>query len=324
MKFVLPQPSNDSGQDSHEVTPEDSVNDHWVDRVLPEAMIPYARLARLDRPIGTWLLVWPCLWSVAMASAAIAIEPDWWLMVLFAIGALVMRGAGCTFNDIVDRDLDGKVARTAGRPLPSGQVSLTQAWVFLVAQSLIGLIILLQFNPMTIGLGIGSLGLVAIYPFMKRFTYWPQVFLGLAFNWGALMGWSAVTGGLTFSPVQLYLAGIAWTLGYDTIYALQDKEDDALIGIKSTALRFGATSARWIGGFYVLFVLLAGAAFFSSGMNWPAFAGLGLAALHLAWQVIRLEIDERDRCLDMFRSNRDTGAFIFCGLVLTGFLAMSA
>ncbi|VAW16744.1 4-hydroxybenzoate polyprenyltransferase [hydrothermal vent metagenome] len=301
--------------------PADTVKGHWVDRTLPSWARPYARLARLDRPIGTWLLMWPCLWGVALASAAGGLAPDWRLLLAFAIGAMVMRGAGCTFNDIVDRDIDARVKRTASRPLPSGQVSLTGAWVFLVGQCLVGLAVLVQFNTFTILLGLGSLVLVAIYPFMKRFTYWPQVFLGLAFNWGALMGWSAVTGTLATPAILLYLAGILWTLGYDTIYAHQDKEDDILIGVKSTALRFGAASRIWIAGFYGGFIILGGFSFSAAGLGWPAYAGLAATAAHLGWQVAKLDIGDGAGCLTLFRANRDTGAWLFAGLVLSGALA---
>lgn len=319
--MMIPPRSAPDPPGSEPGPPADTVKGHWVDRALPGWAIPYARLARADRPIGTWLLAWPCLWSVGMASAAQGLAPDWRLVLAFAIGAVVMRGAGCTFNDIVDRDIDALVERTASRPLPSGQVSLAAAWAFLIGQCLVGLAVLVQFNGFTIWLGLGSLGLVAIYPFMKRFTYWPQLFLGLAFNWGALMGWSAVTGGLAAPALILYLAGICWTLGYDTIYAHQDSHDDALIGIKSTALRFGATSGIWIAGFYAGFIVLAGIAFTTAGMGWPAFAGLAAAAAHLGWQVAKLDIDDGAGCLTLFRANRDTGAWLFAGLALAGVLA---
>lgn len=301
--------------------PADAVPDHWVERILPAAARPFARLARYDRPIGTWLLLWPCLWSVALASAMQGVVADWRLVLAFAIGAIAMRGAGCTFNDIIDRDIDAQVARTANRPLPSGQVSLGAAWVFLAAQALAGLVVLLQFNTFTIWLGLGSLGLVATYPFMKRFTNWPQIFLGLAFSWGALMGWSAVTDGLATPALALYLAGIFWTLGYDTIYAHQDKNDDVRIGVKSTALRLGLASRRWVGGFYTVFATLAGIALFAAGAGWPAYAGLAAAIVHLGWQIVKLDIDDRAGCLMLFRANRDTGALLFAGLAVAGAIA---
>jgi len=300
--------------------PADAVDGHWVDRVLPGWAKPFARLARYDRPIGTWLLLWPCLWGLALASASQGALADWRLVLAFAIGAIAMRGAGCTFNDIIDRNIDGQVKRTAGRPLPSGQVSLAAAAGFLVIQSLIGLVVLLQFNRYTIMLGLSSLILVAIYPFMKRFTHWPQVFLGLAYSWGALMGWSAVAGSLASPAVLLYLAGIFWTLGYDTIYAHQDKHDDVRIGVKSTALRFGADGRRWVAGFYTGFFVLTGVAFLVAGVGWPAYAGLAAAGVHLGWQIARLDIDDGDGCLMLFRANRDTGALLFAGLVAAGAL----
>jgi len=214
----------------------------WIDRRLPAAWRPYCRLMRLDRPIGTWLLLFPCWWSAALAAEG---WPDLWLFALFAIGAVVMRGAGCTVNDWADRDFDGKVARTAARPIPSGAVSPRQALIFLVAQLLVGLLVLLQLNWFAIGVGAASLLLVFPYPFMKRITYWPQAWLGLTFNWGALVGWAAVRGDLTLAPVLLYIAGVFWTLGYDTIYAHQDKEDDILVGVKSTALALGENTVAW-------------------------------------------------------------------------------
>jgi len=298
--------------------PADAIDGHWVDRVLPAWAKPFARLARYDRPIGTWLLLWPCLWGLALAFSAQGAVTDWRLVLVFSIGAVAMRGAGCTFNDIVDRDIDANVKRTAGRPLPSGQVSLAAAWGFLVIQSLIGLAVLIQFNRFTIVLGLSSLALVAIYPFMKRFTNWPQMFLGLAYSWGALMGWSAVTGNLASPAVLLYLAGIFWTLGYDTIYAHQDKRDDVRIGVKSTALRLGAGSRLWVGGFYTGFVALAGVAFVVAGVGWPAYVGLAAAGAHLGWQIASLDIDDRDGCLRLFRANRDTGALLFAGLIAAG------
>ena len=294
----------------------DAVRGSWVDVWAPAGVRPYLRLMRLDRPIGTWLLLWPCWWSIALAALASgAAYPDPWLIALFGIGAVVMRGAGCTYNDIVDRDFDMRVARTRSRPIPSGQISVAQAWAFAIALSLIGLIILLQFNLFAIAVGVASLAIVAIYPFMKRITWWPQFFLGLAFNWGALLGWAAVRGSLDWAPVILYLAGIFWTLGYDTIYAHQDKEDDALIGVKSTARRLGTATRPWLVIFYVLTTLLIGWAGYLAGGGIVFFVGLGLGALHLAWQVATLDIDDPERCLKLFRANRDYGLIVFAAIV---------
>ena len=225
-----------------------------------------------------------------------------------------MRGAGCTYNDIVDRDFDAKVARTAARPIPSGQVTLRRAWTFLAAQLLVGLLILVQFNGFTIVLGAASLLLVFSYPFMKRVTYWPQAWLGLTFNWGALVGWSAATGGLAWPPLLLYFGGIAWTLGYDTIYAHQDKEDDALIGVKSTALKFGAVTKSWLLLFYALAFLLFAAAGIAAGLAWPFYLGLVAVALHFAWQILFLEIDSPGDCLAKFRANRFVGWLLLAGI----------
>jgi 4-hydroxybenzoate polyprenyltransferase len=281
-------------------------------RLLPPAALPYARLMRADRPIGTWLLLFPCWWGIALATPG---RPSAWLLALFALGAFVMRGAGCTYNDIVDRDFDGRVARTADRPIPSGAVSVRGALVFLAAQLLAGLAILLAFDATTIALGVASLILVFTYPLMKRVTWWPQFFLGLAFNWGALMGWSAVTGGLSAAPLLLYAGGIAWTLGYDTIYAHQDREDDALVGIKSSARRLGARTRVALAAFYGLAVLLFAAAGFQAGLGWPFWIALAAAAAQLAWQAARLDIDQPADCLAKFRSNRFVGWLVLAGIV---------
>ncbi len=282
---------------------------NWVDRHAPAIARPYLRLARLDRPIGTWLLLWPCWWAIALASGGIG------LMLVFALGAVVMRGAGCTFNDIVDRDLDAQVARTANRPLPSGAVSVPAAWIFLIAQCGVGLTILLSLNDFAIAVGVASLFPVAVYPFMKRITYWPQLFLGIAFNWGALLGWAAVTGELALPAIWLYLGGIFWTLGYDTIYAHQDAGDDALIGVKSTALKFGVRSKPAIAGFYTAALAMFALAGWSAGTGWGFWPILGLAGLHLAWQVIALQSDNPANCLRLFRSNRDFGVILFVAIV---------
>ncbi|MCB2102159.1 MAG: 4-hydroxybenzoate octaprenyltransferase [Rhodobacterales bacterium] len=286
--------------------------DGWIDRLAPAPSRPYLRLARLDRPIGTWLLLFPCWWGLALAGPG---WPSLWFMALFGLGAVVMRGAGCTLNDLADRNFDGQVARTATRPIPSGAVSPRQALGFMVFQGLLGLVVLLQFNAFTVWLGVASLAIVAAYPFMKRFTYWPQVVLGLAFNWGALMGWAAVYGRLDAPALLLYAAGILWTLGYDTIYAHQDKEDDALIGLKSTALRLGAATPTWLVGFYGGMVLLVGAAGALLGLSWPFYLGLGAAGLHMAWQTATVRIDDPADCLAKFKSNRVVGWLLLAGIV---------
>ena len=295
--------------------------DHWVLRLSPPGLRPYLRLARIDRPIGTWLLLFPCWWSLGLASAAAGIWPDWTWVLLFAIGALVMRGAGCVFNDLVDRDFDAKVARTATRPIPSGEVTPRQAVVFMGLLMLVGLAVLLQFNRFAIFLGLASLLLVFTYPFMKRITYWPQAWLGLTFNWGALLGWAVLEGGLALPAVLLYTAGIAWTLGYDTIYAHQDKEDDALIGVKSTALKLGSCSRPWIAGFYGLTVLLLAAAGLAAGLGLPYLIACGAVALHFVWQVRTLDIDDPQNCLYRFHSSRWAGWLLFAGCLAESALA---
>lgn len=294
----------------------DAPPSNWVDRYAPEAAKPYLRLMRADRPIGTWLLLWPCWWSAALAwVAAGKTWPDLWLLFLFAVGAIVMRGAGCVYNDIADRHYDARVARTRTRPIASGQVSLGAAAIFMVALCFTGLAVLLQFNIFAIALGIGSLGIVALYPFMKRITYWPQIVLGLAFSWGALMGWAEVFAQLAPPAFFLYAAAIAWTIGYDTIYAHQDKEDDALLGLKSTALKFGPRTKPWLTLFYGLTIALLALAGWTAGAGWPFLAVLALASLHLAWQIKTLDIDNASNCLRRFRSNRDFGALVFLALL---------
>ncbi len=285
----------------------------WIDRRTPAPMRPYLRLMRLDRPIGTWLLLLPCWWGIWLAAAGS--WPDIGLIVLFGVGAVVMRGAGCTYNDIVDRDFDARVARTRTRPIPSGDVSVRNAVLFLALQLLVGLVVLLQLNTTAIWLGVASLTLVFIYPLMKRVTYWPQFFLGLAFNWGALMGWAAVRNSLDLAPVVLYVAGICWTLGYDTIYAHQDKEDDALIGVRSSALKLGAQTRPWLAGFYgaaAVLIACAGALAELGWAFWPLWAG---AVVHLTWQVARIDIDDPADCLAKFRANRDYGLIVFAAIV---------
>jgi 4-hydroxybenzoate polyprenyltransferase len=290
---------------------------NWVDSLAPAWSRPYLRLARLDRPIGSWLLLLPCWWSSAAAAVAAHQRlPNLWHIALFFVGAFAMRGAGCTWNDIVDRDLDAAVERTRSRPIPSGQVSVTQAALFLVAQSLVGFLVLIAFNAFTVALGIASLTIVAAYPFMKRITYWPQIVLGLAFSWGALMGWAAAFGRLDSPALLLYAGSISWVIGYDTIYAHQDREDDALIGIKSTALLFGSRTKPMLVLFYGCAVILLGAAGFAAGGGVIFALGLLAFAAHLAWQVVRLDIADPDNCLAVFKSDRDAGLILFAGLVL--------
>ncbi len=294
---------------------------NWVDRRAPAWARPYLRLARADRPIGSWLLLLPCWWSAALAADhAGAAGPNPWHLVLFAIGTVAMRGAGCTWNDLVDRDLDGRVERTRSRPIPCGDVSVGAARGFLVLQALVGLAVLIQFNAFTIVLGIASLAIVAVYPLLKRVTYWPQIGLGLAFSWGALMGWAAAFGRLDGPALLLYAGSIAWVIGYDTIYAHQDREDDALIGIKSTALLFGTRTKPVLAAFYAAAVLLIGLAGLFAGAGLVFAAGLALFAAHLGWQVRRLDIADPALCLVVFKSNRDAGLVLFAAIVLDGVL----
>jgi 4-hydroxybenzoate polyprenyltransferase len=306
-----------------QVAPADAVPTSWVAHTSPR-LRPWLRLARLDRPIGTWLLLWPCVFGLILGAAADERRfLDWrdlYYVVLFAIGALVMRGAGCTFNDIVDRDIDAKVARTSGRPIPSGAVTTTGAVLFLIAQCLVGLAILLQFNWFAVALGASSLLLVAAYPFMKRITWWPQAWLGLTFNWGALLGFAAQTGRLDVADAMLYGGLIFWTLGYDTVYAHQDKADDELIGVKSTARLFGPDSRKWILRFYAVAFTLILAAGFTEHTGWPFAFVLLAAGAHLLWQVKRLDIHSPDNCLSVFRSNRETGALIALAFLLASWL----
>ena len=309
-----------SSSDSGRVA--DAPSNNWVYRVLPRGAWPYAQLARWDRPIGWQLLLWPCFWSAALAAnvAAAAGTLDWRRFVihlfLFFIGAVAMRGAGCTYNDLVDHDIDQAVARTRSRPLPSGRVTRSQAKAFMVTQALVGLVVLLQFNLFAVVLGVASLLIVAIYPFAKRFTDWPQFFLGMAFSWGALMGWAAAFGTLSLAPIALYIAAIAWTIGYDTIYAHQDKEDDALIGVRSTARLFGDKTKQWLIGLYGLTVVLIALSFWLAGVGIVAYLGLAAAALMLAWQIRTLDIDDPEQCLALFKFNGTVGFSIFLALAI--------
>ena len=289
---------------------------NWVDGVAPAWARPYLRLARLDRPIGSWLLLMPCWWSVGLAAVHARSQVNVWHLLLFFIGAFAMRGAGCTWNDIVDRDLDSQVERTRSRPIPSGQVTVASAAAFLVLQALVGLAVLLQFNRFTIYVGFASLAVVAIYPFMKRITYWPQIVLGLAFSWGALMGWPATFARLDLPALLLYAGAISWVIGYDTIYAHQDREDDALIGIKSTALLFRERTKPMLALFYALAAALIALAGWSAGAGLLFALGLLAFAAHLAWQIARLDVDDPINCLVVFKSNRDAGLILFAGLVL--------
>jgi 4-hydroxybenzoate polyprenyltransferase len=289
---------------------------NWVDGFAPAFTRPYLRLARLDRPIGSWLLLMPCWWSAGLAGMQIGALPSLWHIVLFFIGAFAMRGAGCTWNDLVDRDLDTKVERTRSRPIPSKQVTVAQATVFMLAQALIGFLVLVQFNRFTVMAGLASLLVVVIYPFMKRITYWPQIFLGLAFSWGALMGWPAAFGRLDWPAIVLYAGSISWVIGYDTIYAHQDREDDLLIGIKSTALLFGERTAPMLASFYAGAVVLIGIAGLMAGGGFIFMLGLIAFAAHLAWQVTRLDIHDSTHCLKQFKSNRDAGLILFGAMLL--------
>lgn len=305
----------------------DAPKGNWVDTLAPGWSRPYLRLSRADRPIGTWLLWLPCLWAVALAGASRGgfTGHDLWLAVSSGIGAFLMRGAGCTWNDFTDRDFDAAVARTKSRPLPSGQVSPKQALVWMAVQAGLAALILFSYNWLAVGLGVASLALVAVYPFAKRFTWWPQVFLGLAFNWGALLVWAAADGMVPPAAVALYAAGIVWTLFYDTIYAHQDTEDDALIGVKSTARLFADQSPRWLAAFLVVTVALLALAVILALVGRPsplamilALAGVMAFGWHLVWQLRLLDIADPATCLRLFRSNRDAG------LIVALFLAASA
>ncbi len=289
---------------------------NWVDTLAPAPLKPYLRLARLDRPIGSWLLLMPCWWSLGIAGMRAGEFPNPWHIVLFFIGAFAMRGAGCTWNDLVDRDLDGRVERTRSRPIPSGQVSVKQAYAFMLLQMLVGLAVLLQFNVFTILCGFASLSVIVIYPFMKRITYWPQIVLGLAFSWGALMGWPAAFARLDWQPIVLYAGSICWVIAYDTIYAHQDREDDLMVGIKSTALLFCERTKPMLAAFYTAAVILIGWAGLMSDGGGIFLIGLALFAAHLAWQVWTIDIDDPSQCLMLFKSNRDAGLIVFAAMLI--------
>jgi 4-hydroxybenzoate polyprenyltransferase len=293
----------------------DARPDNWVDRLAPAPVRPWLKLARFDRPIGTWLLMLPGWQAVALAGAEQGKGPDLRLLALIAIGALVMRGAGCAYNDIVDRDYDAKVARTALRPIPAGQISVKQAWAYVAGLCLIGLLILLSLKPLAIALGVASLLLVAVYPFMKRITWWPQAWLGLTFNWGAPLGYAAATGHFGWQAVLLYASGFFWTLGYDTIYAVQDMEDDALVGVKSSALRLGAGAPRAVAIFYAVCVLLAAGAALAAGLGPLVLPFLAAYAAHLFWQARRLKVEDGALALKLFKANREAGLILFFGLM---------
>lgn len=290
---------------------------NWVDRHAPAWARPYLQLARLDRPIGSWLLLLPCWWSTGLAALASGAPwPDLKLLALFAIGAVAMRGAGCTWNDILDRDLDARVERTRSRPIPSGKVSVAGAFGFLLALALIGLLVLIQMNAFAIATGIASLAVVSVYPLAKRVTWFPQAVLGLAFSWGALMGWAAVFGEIGFPALVLYAGSILWVIGYDTIYAHQDRDDDAIIGVRSTARLFGEQTRPALALLYAGAVgLICVAGILAGGGILFALGAAGFA-LHLAWQARAIDIENPGECLYLFRSNREAGLILFAGIVL--------
>ncbi|MSP51899.1 MAG: 4-hydroxybenzoate octaprenyltransferase [Alphaproteobacteria bacterium] len=307
---------------------------HWIDRYVPAPARPFFKLARIDRPIGTWLVLWPCWWSLAFAAPHAGLPapggtlPGWaptglasggWpdpvLIALFGIGALVMRAAGCVWNDIQDRDLDAQVERTRSRPLAAGLISVTAAYIFMFALGLIGLAILVAFNDAAIWLGIASLVPACLYPLSKRFTQWPQFFLGLAFNWGALLGWAAATGTVSWAAVALYAGGIGWTLGYDTIYAHQDKGGDAAFGVGSAAIVLGDATRPWLVAFYGVFLVGLVVAGALAGSGWPFYVGVVIAAIHFGWQVRRVRFDDAASCLSTFRSNKWLGWIVFSSIV---------
>ncbi|MEM7508016.1 MAG: 4-hydroxybenzoate octaprenyltransferase [Pseudomonadota bacterium] len=296
---------------------QDATALNWVDRFAPPAWRPYLRLSRADRPIGTWLLLIPCWWGILLG----VIDTGWawrdlWLFPACTLGAFLMRGAGCTWNDVLDADIDGEVERTRSRPIPSGQVTATQALIWMVAQALVAFLILLTFDGTAIWLGVLALAPVAVYPFAKRFTWWPQAFLGIAFNWGVLLMWTAHTGGISLPPLYLYAAGIAWTLHYDTIYAHQDREDDALIGVKSTARLFGEETPHFLWLFTGAFTLMGVISVLIGGGDWFSVLGVVAMAGFMAWQTLTLDMENSDACLRNFRATRWGGLLLTAGLLL--------
>jgi 4-hydroxybenzoate polyprenyltransferase len=284
---------------------------------LPPRLRPFASLMRLDRPIGTWLLFWPCAWGMALAG----VRERWDLLLWLALGAFAMRSAGCVYNDIVDRDLDRRVERTRLRPLASGRVSVKAAWALAIGLCLIGLLVLLQLNRTAQLVALASLVLVAAYPFMKRITWWPQAWLGLVFSWGALVGWPAVTGGLETPAVLLWLGTVAWVVGYDTLYAIQDMEDDVLVGVKSSARRLGPLAPLGVAVFYALALIGWGAAIWAVKPDWLALIALGPAALHLGSQAVRADPGDGESALALFRSNRWSGLLVFAAMLVVGLSA---
>lgn len=301
----------------------DAAPKNWVDTLAPASWRPFLRLARADRPIGAWLLFWPCAWSVGLAAvAAPGAWPSLWHLALFTIGSVAMRGAGCTYNDLVDRDIDAQVARTRSRPLPSGQVTARGAAIFLAAQLVVGLAVLLALPWFAILVGLCSVLPVVLYPFMKRITWWPQAMLGVCFGWGSLMGWAATFGRLDAAPLALHGAAFLWIIGYDTIYAHQDKEDDAMVGVGSTALLFGEKTQPIVAALYAGAAALLALAVFFAGGGVLAYAGVALFAAHCVRQVVRLDIANPALCLTLFKSNRDAGALVFLGLTLDALIRM--
>ncbi|WP_208437872.1 4-hydroxybenzoate octaprenyltransferase [Bartonella taylorii] len=309
----------------------DASSKQWVYHFLPSSLWFYAQLARWDRPIGWQLLMWPCFWSTTMAFLSYEMHRlpllsmlfHWfWYLFLFFLGSIAMRGAGCTWNDLIDHKIDSQVERTRSRPLPTGHVSRLQAKFFILVQCLVGLGVLSQFNRYSFFLGISSLIAVTLYPFMKRITYWPQFFLGVAFNWGALMGWAVVYGSLNWAPILLYGGSILWTIGYDTIYAHQDKEDDATVGVRSTALLFGKGTKRALVFLYSGFVILVSLAFYLANVPIVSFLGIFVASIHMFIQIKVIDIDDSSQCLKLFKSNSFIGFVVFAGLVCGGIWMM--